>query len=120
MWALVPSDQFDRDKRFYDKKHPRELAAVLHNAGRYLKLLNASKNSRSVQAGFLHTEQKGVIAVDQKGGGQALQQTRLYTYADDQKKDLHLITIGNKNEQSSDVKLASNFVDDLRSEVESQ
>lgn len=121
MWQLVPSDQFERDKKFYEKKHKRELVAILHNLGRYLQQLNQSKNSRCVQAGFLHTEQKGVIAVDQKAGGQGLQETRLYTYADEELKDLHLITIGNKDSQAGDVKLASDFVEALKNnEVEGQ
>jgi hypothetical protein len=113
MWNIVPSEQFERDRKFYEKKHKRELVAVLHNLGRYLEQLNQSKSARAVQAGFLHSEQKGVIAIDQKGGGQGLQETRLYTYAEQELKELHLITIGNKNTQSNDVKLASDFVEIL-------
>jgi hypothetical protein len=82
--------------------------------------LNQSKNAKAVQAGFLHHEPKGVVAIDQKAGGQGLQETRLYTYAVEESKELHLITIGNKNRQSEDIKLASDFVDALRNEVEGQ
>ena len=90
------------------------MAAILNNIGRYLKLIAASKNSRAVQAGFLHHEPMGIVAVDQKGGGPNLEETRGYTYADDEKKVLYLITLGNKSSQSSDIELAKGFVTSLK------
>ena len=111
MWQLESTTQWQKDVRYYEKKHPAELAAVLRNLKRYLGLLEGARNSRAVQAGFLHSEGKGIIAVDQKGGGGNLQETRLYTYADEAKKVLYLITVGNKNEQPADVELSKNFVE---------
>ena len=64
MWNMEPTTQFEKDKKWYEKKRPDELAAVLNNLGRYIKQLNGSVNSRSFHAGYLHHEQHGVIAVD--------------------------------------------------------
>jgi hypothetical protein len=115
MWTITPTDQFERDSRHYTKKRPRELGAVLNNLKRYHELLGAAKNSKSVQAGFLHAEQAGVVAVDQKGGGVGLQETRLYTYAEDDKQILWMITLGNKSSQPDDVNFSREFVERLRS-----
>jgi hypothetical protein len=90
MWAAEPTTAFQKDLKFYAKRHPNELAAVLRNVDRYLAQLNCSSNSKSVQAGYLHREPMGVVAVDQKGGGPNLQETRLYTFADEAKNVLYL------------------------------
>jgi len=110
MWHIETTTQWERDSKHYQKKHSAELAAVLRNLDRYLSLLNTAKNPKAVQAGFLHHEPAGVVAVDQKGGGGNLQETRLYTYADAAGKLLYIITIGNKNEQPADIEFAKDFV----------
>ena len=109
MWSLEPSTQWEKDAKWYEKKRPDELAAVNRNLGRYLALLNVSKNSKCVEAGYLHKEPGGIIAVDQKGISGNLQETRLYTFAVDAAKTVHLITIGNKESQHSDVEYAKIF-----------
>lgn len=118
MWVVELTTTWEKDEKYYDKKHPRELAAILRNVDRYRQLLEVSPNSRAVQAGFLHHEPLGIVAVDQKGGGGNLQQTRGYTYADDEEKVLYLITIGNKTSQASDIELSKEFVRSLKSDPE--
>jgi hypothetical protein len=59
----------------------------------------------------------GVVAVDQKGGGPNLQETRLYTFADEVRNVLYLITIGNKSEQPSDIEFSKDFVKSIQSET---
>jgi hypothetical protein len=86
------------------------LAAVLRNLDRYVGLLNAAPNARAVQAGFLHGEPAGVVAVDQKGGGRNLAETRLYTFADDSAKVLYLILIGDKGSKAKDIQTCREFV----------
>ena len=113
MWTIETSTQWERDFKHYEKKHPRELAAVLRNLERYHELLNAAKNARAVQAGFLHPEPLGIVAVDQKGGGSGLQETRLYTFAQDDRQILWIITLGNKQSQAGDIRLAKEFVTHL-------
>ena len=121
MWSLAFSTQWPRDVKHYEKKHSRELAAILHNLkDRYLPMLNASPNAKALQAGFLHHEPDGVVAIDQKGGGTGLQETRLYTFADDSTQTLWLITVGNKDEQPDDIQFSRKFVQSLKAESESK
>ncbi len=91
---------------------------MLRNLDRYLKLLAVSKNSKALQAGYLHPEPGGVLAVDQKSGGAHLQETRLYTYADDDAKTVYLIAIGDKDAQHADIEYCKRFVKTLRNAVE--
>ena len=114
MWELEPTDLFVKLEAWYRKKRPAELAAVLRNLDRYVDLLNAAPNSKAVQAGFLHREPAGVIAVDQKGGGANLAETRLYTLADDSAKVLHLIVIGDKGSQAKDIHASREFAQQLK------
>ena len=86
----------------------------MNNLQKYVNYLNKMPNSRSVHAGFMHHEPMGIVALDQRGSRGSLQETRLYTYADDEKKVLHIITIGNKADQARDIDLAKDFVASLR------
>lgn len=113
MWTIETTTQWEKDQKWYEKKRPDELAAVLRNLKRYLALLNCSKNSKCAEAGYLHKEPADVVAVDQRGGGGNLEETRLYTYASDQTHHLYLITIGNKQYQYSDIEYCKAFVHSL-------
>jgi hypothetical protein len=109
MWRIETTTSWEKDHKHYNKKHDSELAAVLRNLQRYLVLLNASQNSKCVQAGYLHNEPGGVVAIDQKGLAANLQETRMYTFADDQKKIIYLLKIGNKDSQHSDIEYCKGF-----------
>ena len=102
-WVLLPHSAYLRDLRWYTKKRPAELAAVLRNLERYMTLLSRSPSVRSVQAGFLHPEPHGMVAIDQRGGAGRLQETRLYCYAHDDSRAVHLLGIGDKSSQSADL-----------------
>lgn len=115
MWEAATTDAFERDQKHYRKKHPRELAAVLANLKRFIALLEVAPNAKAIiPTGYLHAEPAGVVAVDQRGGGAGLQETRLYTFPDDKTKTLWLITIGNKAEQPGDIQFCRKFVESLR------
>jgi hypothetical protein len=116
MWKIEPSLQWQKDQKYYDKKRPNELAAALRNLQRYLGLLNVSKNSKCAEAGYLHKEPGGVLAIDQKGFSGNLQETRLYTFAVDSTKTVHLITIGDKETQHSDIEYSKKFAKQLEPE----
>jgi hypothetical protein len=120
MWEIETTTQWEKDEKHYRKKHPRELAAVLNNLDRYLCLIKILPNPRSAAAGYLHPEPGGVIAIDQKGGGSNLQETRLYTYACEAQNVLYLITVGNKDSQSNDIQIAKRFVEQLLKTLEQQ
>jgi hypothetical protein len=111
---MEPTDRFEKDQKFYERKRPNELAAVLRNLERYMDFLKVAPNPQAIQAGFLHPEPAGVIAIDQSGGGGNLQETRLYTYPDSGTKVLFLITIGNKDEQHSDIIYSKQFAQSLK------
>lgn len=113
MWQLEPTTQWERDKKWYEKKRPDELAGVLYNLKRYVVQLNAAPNPKAIMAGYIHPEPMGVVALEQHGG-RNLQETRLYLYPDEAQKVLYIITIGNKDEQPSDVQFCKEFVDELK------
>ena len=102
-WVLLPHSSYLRDLRWYTKKRPVELAAVHRNLERYMLLLARSPSARLVQAGFLHPEPHGMVAVDQRGGGGRLQETRLYCYAHNGSRTVHLLGIGDKSSQPADL-----------------
>jgi len=114
MWNVETTDDFERKHRQFEKKHIRELTAVLENLQRYLNALNEGGRPETIKFGFVHNEPKGVKAIDQKGGGSNLRQTRLYTYAYLEGETVYLITLGDKKSQSADIKLCNSFVDKLR------
>lgn len=114
MWRLLITSQFERAKRHYDKKRPAELAAVLRNLDRLREQLNTLPHCRAAQAGFLHQEPAGIWALDQKGPSRTkLQETRLYVFPVDETRTLHIITVGNKNSQTADLRAALDYVRSL-------
>lgn len=116
-WQLTKTDKFIRDFEHYQKKHPDELVAVMDNVDTYFRTLMKLGNPLQVQAGFIHKEPAGVKAIDQKGGKRKvkLQQTRLYIYPDTDKLTLFLFAIGNKTNQSEDIRYCQEMVKKLKS-----
>ena len=94
-------------------QHNRELVAVLDNLDTFFKALCAGAKLEHLKYGFIHREPKGIVAIDQKGGGPGLKQTRLYAYPDQTTQIIHVITIGDKNSQKADIKYSREFADDL-------
>jgi len=111
MWETVPTDKFERELRWYGKKRPRELAAVIVNLERVVgSLKEGVKPLQLLKLGFVHKETGGVMAVDQKGGGAKLTQTRLYFYVDEIDRVVRVLAIGDKNSQSEDNKICAAHV----------
>ena len=111
---MEPTDEFRHRLKKGTKNYPRELEATLANLDRLQKALRNGANPLDIPLGCLHREQKGVLAVDQKGHGNNLAQTQLYVYLDFDTKVIHLISIGQKQSQNADVKFASQFVESLK------
>jgi hypothetical protein len=111
-WDVQQSEGFEKVVKWYNKKRPNELAAVLGNVDRLLDMLNKFQNA-PIRAGFIHPEPMGVFAVDQRPVPH-IEVTRLYTYPDHSTKTLHLITIGNKKEQDSDIEYCKEFLKNLK------
>lgn len=115
MWDPESTDEFERRSKRYEKKHPRELKAVLANLAVIRASLQQGTNPQKLPFGFIHVEPHGVVAIDQKGGGKDLAQTRLYVYLDRDDQTIHLITLGDKTSQKADIKVASDYVESLTS-----
>lgn len=113
-WQLETSDGFTAVREWYEKKRPNELAAVINNLKRYSTQLIKAKNSLCVQGGYIHSEGRGVIALDESAGGSSLAATRLYVFPDDKRRVLHLITIGDKGSQQRDIKACHAYVDSIK------
>ena len=114
-WVLLPHSAYLRDLRWYAKKRPAELSAVLRNLERTMTLLAHSPHPRTIQAGFLHPEPHGMVAVDQRGGAGRLQETRLYCYAHAGSRTVHLLGIGDKSSQPADLARLSPLARNLNS-----
>jgi hypothetical protein len=114
MWKLVTTDEYERRQRTYLKKHPRELQAVLDNLDTYFESLKTGTKALQIKHGFLHNEGQGVVAIDQKGGGSNLAQTRLYVYPSEEEEILYLLTLGDKGSQREDIRTSHGHVGQLR------
>jgi hypothetical protein len=114
MWNIIPTGLFLRRLKRWEKKHPHELQATLDNLDTYQQHLNAGTQAQLVQLGCIHNEPQGVKAIDQKGGGTNLAQTRLYVFPDEVTHSLHLISLGDKNSQKFDLKDCAAFMRELK------
>ncbi len=113
-WVFETTELFERRFRQYKKKHPQETAATLNNLETYRQALSAGVERSRIQAGFIHREPQGVVAIDQQGAKGGTHETRLYTYAVEIDCVLHLITMGDKNSQKRDLKDCRSIVSSLR------
>lgn len=118
MWKIEITDDYKRSHKWFEKKRPRELKAVLDNLDTFHKALTDGLMPQQIKMGCIHPEPHGVLAIDQKGGGKSLSQTRLYIYPDIDTKILHIITLGDKGSQQKDIGLCNDFVARLRSETQ--
>lgn len=115
-WKIEPTEQFKRDHRRYEKKHPEELKAILNNLDTYVRALKECGFPILVKAGFIHKEPMGIKALDQKCGGirRKMRETRLYIYPNIDDKTLVLLSIGDKRTQSRDIEQCKKTVRELR------
>jgi len=121
MWALQPTGEFDKKQRKWPKKYHRELKNMLDNLSTFHRSLCMGGTPQSAaQAGFVHPEPSGVVAVDQSGPGAGLKRTRLYVYPDVDSRTLHLITVGDKSSQGADIKFSREFVAGLLKQEEGE
>lgn len=68
--------------------------------------LDINKVFKKLEYGFLHKEQKGIVAIDQSGSKNKLEETRMYVYPCNENKILLLLMInrkGNKKEQNKNI-----------------
>jgi len=103
--------------KWFAKKRKNELIAVHDNLDTFFVALSSGQKPLQLSnLGFVHIEQKGVLAIDQKGGGGNLAQTRLYVFPDERTETLHLISLklkAGKKQQNEDVQECLKFVESL-------
>jgi len=116
MWRVLPTEEFARRAKKFEKKHRAELTAMLDNLDTYLQTLQSGVKPMQIKHGFMHAETHGAIAVDQRGAPGKPTQTRLYIYPDTDTFILHVITIGDKNTQRDDNATCREFIVGLREE----
>lgn len=115
MWTLEQYPEYERRSRRLEKKHRRELEAVLNNPDTYLVFLNQGiKPMQLLKESFVRNEQMGIHAIDQSPLGKGYKELRLYVYPDPDASTLHVITVGDKNQQSRDVNECCDYVKSLR------
>lgn len=120
MWEYIETDKYVRRLRQYNKKKNRpSLIAMTDNLDTYLSRIFNGDLPQNIHFGFVHHEPAGVVAIDQKGHAPNLRQTRLYLYVHVSDSIIHLITIGDKNTQSADIRFATEYVRSLDDEDKS-
>ena len=77
MWIIQSLEAYDRQFKWYRKKRPKELSAVLDNLETFFDGLQAGATVQNLMAAhrFLGSGQAGVIEIKQKGGPKNLAET---------------------------------------------
>jgi ribosomal protein S2 len=76
--------------------------------------------AQMVKQSFVHNERTGVQAIDQSPLRKGHKALRLYVYPDTDTNTLHLITVGEKDQQSRDVNECCDYVKELAKQKEGQ
>jgi len=117
-WKLEISPFFESRFKRFQKKHPHEAGAMLNNLDTYLTALNSGVNPINIKAGFIHHEPDGIKGIDQRGAKGKLRQSRLYIYPDTFSKLVHVISVGDKTDQGSDINECRKYVKPLKQKQE--
>jgi hypothetical protein len=118
MWTIEAHDEYLRRAKNFRKRWSREHDAVLDNLDTYLGALNEGANPLQVKLGFVHPEGMGAVAIDERHHGKGkLKATRLYLFPEIDTATVHVITIGDKQSQSNDVKTCHAFIASRRRNI---
>ena len=100
----VHDDLAERSRfKEYNRKHPREYAACFANLSQLVALLRQFGGIKGFQVGFLRSEGQGVYRIGQTGVKHA-RETRLYVHIDETARVVRVLTIGDKDSQSDDIR----------------
>lgn len=117
MWKLTQHPELEKKLKKFRKRHKQEVVNAFDNLSDYLALLNDGWKQQQIVRGYArHREGSGVRAIDETGPKNPRKAIRLYVFPDEVSKELHVITIGDKDSQSDDVKLCQEFVASLIAE----
>lgn len=115
-WSLVCHESFKKRLKRYDGKRGYEDAAraCLDNFDTLVRTLDAGAQLQSITAGWFRPEPNGIRAISEQGKGRSLKAMRLYIYVVVQDREIHLLTIGDKNKQSKDIEECKRMVKEIR------
>lgn len=103
VWALN-NDLAERSRfKEYNRKHPREYASCFSNLTQLLTLLQQFGGVKGFQVGHVRSEGRGVYRIGQTGVKHA-RETRLYVHIDETARVVRVLTIGDKDSQSDDIR----------------
>lgn len=118
MWTTWETDRYkQRYKSFERNKGQR--AAFVSVLSNMLKLFNALKLGvplNQARYGFLKPEGGGVLRIGE-AGPRNVAATRLYVYPDEENEVLFLLSIGDKNTQSRDIKECKGFTKAIQADA---
>lgn len=115
MYDFRRSNRYDTRYKYFAKRHPDELQAVINNLDKLKAILNSGERLNPPPYGFLKSEGGGVYRISESGGGGSLMATRLYIYVDQGSEMIYLLTLGDKNTQQDDIQDSKTIVRGLRS-----
>jgi len=110
-------EQVSKRLKKFEKKWRTEVANLFVNLETLLTALSAgTKPAQLRHLGFVHAGYSlGVLSIDQRGSGKGarLKQFRLYVFPEEDRKVLHVLTLGDKETQDDDVRHAERVVQEL-------
>ncbi len=121
MWTVSPATyEYEKQRKRFKKKLPRELQAMDLNTAQFLAAPNAGAKPMQIAStnrNQFRTEPQGLFGVTQRREGteRNLRETRLYVWPDQENEVLHLLMIGDKNSQSDDIQFCKKCVEQLKS-----
>ena len=109
----------DAQKRLkkFGKKWKHEVRNVADNLTTLIASVEEGSRSEQLKKlGFVRSEPSGILAIDESGPGKGsrMKALRLYVYLHEEKEDLYILTLGDKDSQEDDIKLSQVFVSGLR------
>ncbi len=100
-WNTIIHSIYDRSSKKMFKKHNAEMRNIAENFIDYSGFIQSTDNPvLALKKVYVHKEQKGMMAIDQKGTGKNLAQLRLYVYPDTDKKEIHVLKVNTKPTKS--------------------
>lgn len=71
MWSISPEDGVGRRLKSFQKRWPHEVVNTIVNLDTRLDALHEGAMPEQLKKlGFVHSEPKGILAIDQKGPGE--------------------------------------------------
>lgn len=113
MWEPHYCAEFERELRKFSKRHRQETLNALANLQSYLEALRSGLTPQQISRGWLRAEPKGIRAIDETGPKKPRKAIRLYVYPDEDSELLHVMTLGDKDRQGTDIAQCSHYVEQL-------